>query len=150
MILEPEDMVEVLFLVSKITMVEALPTILLGALEERKGVLSLIKTTFQDHSVPTSTMLNNTLVHFWAMSERNAVLSSMQITFLGSFITNINNPIGFGRFGARGYGGVAFLGQQNYNAGSLGNNFAGGIWKKEKEDYFSSKLTFRIIRYQYQ
>ena len=68
----------------------------------------------------------------------------------GSFITNINNPIGFGGFGARGYGGVAFLGQQNYNAGSLGNNFAGGIWKKEKEDYFSSKLTFRIIRYQYQ
>ena len=73
-------MVEVLFLVSKITMVEALPTILLGALEERKGVLSLIKTTFQDHSVPTSTMLNNTLVHFWAMARRNAVLSSTKTT----------------------------------------------------------------------
>ena len=59
-------------------------------------------------------------------------------------------------FGARGYGGAAFgggvfLGQQNYNAGSLGNNFAGGLGRKKRsasqfnQNYQPRSFTTSII-----
>ncbi len=55
----------------------------------------------------------------------------------GSISTNINNPIGYGGFGDIGYGGGAFLGQQNYNYGSFANNFAGGFGRRKRSAQFN-------------